>query len=119
MKSLEEQRREANFVDVVTPLTGWDEDGHLTVYRFPNDETGHGRAVQYRNAFNESLRVAMDLTRENLEIEAPDHINRRAEYEMALRVEQYRDHMAHLDYVEEKKVVGNDDPMPTDYPHDF
>lgn len=115
MNAMEDWERTAPHVDVAT----WEGDVKSPVYRFPNDETGHGRAVEYRNAFNESLRVAMGLTKENLETENPDHINRPGEYEMALRVEQYRDHMAALSYAHPPRLVGNGDPMPTNYPHDF
>lgn len=119
MSTLDEKRRTARFVDVTTPLSGWDDGGTITVYRFPNDETGHGRAVEYRNAYNESLRVAMGVSNADLELEPPDFGQRPDEYERALKAAQYRDHMAGLSYPEVKRFVGNDDPMPTDYPHEF
>jgi hypothetical protein len=119
MNRLEKQRQEANFVDVVEPLSSWDYAENVTVYRFPNDETGHGRAVDYRNAYNESLREAIGVTDADLELQPPDSGQRPGEFDRACKAERYRDHMAHLEYVKEENVIGNDDPMPTDYPHDF
>ena len=120
MSTLDERRQAAKFVDVVTPVSGWDgDDGKITVYRFPNDETGHGRAVVYRNAYNESLRQAMGVSKEDLELESPDWGQRPDEYDRAMQARQYFDHTASLSYPETKRFVGNDDPMPTDYPHDF
>lgn len=119
MSTLDEQRKNAHFVDVTAPLSGWDDAASFTLYRFPNDETGHGRAVEYRNAYNESLRQAMGLSKDDLELERPDYGLRPEEYDRALKAEQYRDHTAGLSYPREPKFIGNSDPMPTDYPHDF
>jgi len=119
VSTLEERRREAKFVDVTVPMSGWDDGSTHTVYRFPNDEIGHGRAVEYRNAYNLSLRQAMGLTEADLELERPDYGQRPEEYERALKAEQYRDHTAGLSYPRVQRFVSNDDPLPTDYPHDF
>jgi hypothetical protein len=119
VSTLEERRQSAKFVDVVIPMSGWDDDSTFTVYRFPNDETGHGRAVEYRNAFNESLRKAMGVSEADLELERPDWGQRPNEYDRALKVEQYRDKTAGLAYPETKRFVSNDAPLPTDYPHDY
>lgn len=120
MSTLEERRQEAKFVDVVAPFSGWDgDDGHFTIYRFPNDKIGNGRAVEYRNAYNESLRKATGIPQADLELERPDWKLRPDEYDRAMKAEQYRYHTAALRYPETERFVGNDDPMPTDYPHDF
>lgn len=120
MSTLEERRKAARFVDVVAPVSGWDGgDGEVTVYRFPNDETGHSRAVQYRNAYNKSLREAVEIPEADLELESPNYTLRPDEYQQALRVERYRLNTAALSYPEEKRFVSNDDPMPTDYPHGY
>lgn len=120
MSRLDEQRKNAKFVDVVAPFSGWDgDDGHFVIYRFPNDEIGHGRAVEYRNAYNESLRKAVDIPSGDLDLESPDWSKRPDEYQRALRVERYRLNTAGLRYPEAERFVGNDDPMPTDYPHNY
>lgn len=118
MKTLEERHREAKFVDVEIPVSGWDDGGSTTLYRFPNDETGHSRAVRYRNAYNLSLREAMGVAEADLELGHPEFGNP-GEYDRALKAERYRDHRAILAYPQELRFVGNDDPMPTDYPHNF
>lgn len=119
MDTLEERRQNAKFVDVQIPMSGWDDSEGMTLYRFPNDETGHGRAVEYRNAYNESMRKAMGLTKADLELERPDWGLRPDEYERAQKVENYRDRTAGLHYPRTKNFVGNGDPMPTDYPHEY
>ena len=121
MSTLEERRREAaKFVDVVTPFSAWDDDdGKFTVYRFPNDETGHSRAVEYRNAYNESLQKAMGVSEADLELERPDWGQRPDEHDRAVKVERYRDRTAGLSYPDVKRFVANDMPLPTDYPHDY
>ncbi len=120
MSTLDERRQSARFVDVTIPMSGWDDSEPFTLYRFPNDQIGHGRAVEYRNAYNKVLREAMGVSEADLELERPDWGQRPDEYDRALKVEQYQDKSAGLNYPEtEEKFVGNDDPMPTDYPHDF
>lgn len=115
MQQMDEYRRTAEFVDVVAG-----EPGQVhTVYRFPNTEEGHGRAVEYRNAYNESLREAMKIPKADLELERPDWHQRREEYDRAEKVESYRYNQAGLSYVHPPKLIGPGDPMPTDYPHDF
>lgn len=115
MQQMDEYRRTAEFVDVVAG-----EPGQVhTVYRFPNTEHGHGRAVEYRNAYNESLREAMGIPKADLELEGPDWHQRRDEYDRAEKVELYRYNQAGLSYVHPPKPVGPNDPMPTDYPHEF
>lgn len=110
-----ELRETAEHVDVTT----WSDDAKHIIHRFPNDREGHGRAVQYRNAFNASLRKAMGVTDADLELERADFNQRPGEYERALLAEMYREHTAALTYVAPVPVVGNADPLPTDYPHDF
>lgn len=115
MDNISELRKKAQFVDVVAG----ESDTASTVYRFPNDETGHGRAVQYRNAYNRSLLAGLGLTDTDLELERPDWNLRRDEYDRAMLVEQFRYNAAGLSYVLLPPVVGNNDPLPDDYPHDF
>jgi hypothetical protein len=114
MQQMDEHRRMAEFVDVVAG-----EPGQVhTVYRFPNTEHGHGRAVEYRNAYNVNLRRAMGVTDADLELEKPSHPERPDEYERAMKVESYYDESARLSYVHPPKLIANDAPLPTDYPHD-
>lgn len=119
METLDERRRHACFVNVTVPASGWGDGDRITVYRFPNDETGHARAVRYRNAYNKSLREAIGVTDADLELSQPDYSQRPGEYDRALMAEQYRDHVATLDYPQEPRLIGNGDPLPTDYPHGF
>lgn len=112
---MDEYRRSAQFVDVVTG----DREMRDTLYRFPNDELGHSRAIEYRNAYNADLRKAMGVTDADLALKQPDHQARPHEYDRAMLVETFRDASAGLSYVHPPKLIGNDDPMPTDYPHDF
>jgi hypothetical protein len=90
-----------------------------TVYRFSGTERGKARANEYAEAFNESLRKAMGLTKAELELATPDHRQRPEEYQRALIAEAYRAHSALVVTRTEVAVIGDDDPMPTDYPHDF
>lgn len=112
---LDEYRRTAEFVEVVAGAY----DMEHTVYRFPNDEIGHGRAVEYRNAYNADLRRAMGITDADLELDKPNHPERPDEYDRAMRVESYYDDSARLSYVHPPKLIANDAPLPTDYPHDY
>jgi hypothetical protein len=90
-----------------------------TVYRFVGTERGGERAKEYAAAYNESLRKAMGLTEDELKLATPDFGLRPGEYERALLAEQYRDHSALVATRSGVAVVGDDDPMPTDYPHEF
>lgn len=114
MGTMDDWRREAAFVDVVTSTC----EDEQTLYRFPNDKIGHSRAVGYRNAYNAVLRKAMGITDADLALSHPDRA-RPHEYDRAMLAETYRDASAGLSYIHPPKLVGNDDPMPTDYPHDF
>lgn len=111
----DEYRSTAEFVDVVAG----DREMERTLHRFPNDEIGHGRAVEYRNAYNADLRRAMGITDADLELEGPDWGQRPDEYDRAMKVESYYTDSASLSYVHPPKVVANDAPLPTDYPHDY
>lgn len=115
MNQMDEYRRTAPYVDV----TAGDREMESTVYRFPNDEAGHARAVEYRNAYNASLRAGMGITDADLELEKPDWGQRPGEYERAELVSMYRSESAGLSYVHPPKLVANDVPLPTDYPHDY
>jgi hypothetical protein len=94
-------------------------DEMYTVYRFPGTERGEVRANEYAAAFNESLRTAMGLTEGEVNLATPDHRQRPEEYRRALIADQYRAHSALVTTRTEVAVVGDDDPMPTNYPHDF
>lgn len=115
MKLTDEYRRTAQYVDV----TAGSYDMEHTIHRFPNDETGHARAVEYRNAYNADMRRAMGISEADLELEGPDHDARPGEYERAMHVQMYREESAGLSYVHLPEVVPNDAPLPTDYPHDY
>lgn len=115
MNQMDEYRSTAPYVDV----TAGSEDMRHTVYRFPNDETGHARAVEYRNAYNKSLRAAMNIPEADLELESPDYSQRPGEYDRAMQVAMYRSESAGLSYVHTPEVIGNEAPLPTDYPHEF
>jgi hypothetical protein len=114
MFSIEKLRQEAKFVDVTT----WSDEIEYALFRFPNDEIGHARAVEYRNAYNASLKTAMGITDDDLELQSPDWNQRPEEYDQAMHAELYRLRTAGLSYYVGPQVIGNDDPMPTDYPHD-
>lgn len=111
----DEYRRTAEFVDVVTG----DQEMRNAVYRFPNDEAGHGRAVEYRNAYNKSLLEGMGIPEADLELEGPNWNSRRGEYDRAMQVQTYYSESAGLSYVHPPKLVANDAPLPTDYPHEY
>lgn len=114
MGNMDEYRRTAEFVDVVAG----DREMSSTLYRFPNDEAGHARAVEYRNAFNTDLRKAMGITDDDLELDKADWPNRPEEYDRAMKIEEYYGDSAGLAYVHPPKLVANDAPLPTDYPHE-
>jgi hypothetical protein len=116
VNSMDEYRRSAPYVDVVG---GNDDTGETVRYRFPNTERGHGRAVEYRNAFNADLRRCMGVTDADLELERPDWGLRPGEYERAMLVESYRDHSAGLRYIHLPPIISDGDPLPTDYPHEY
>lgn len=90
-----------------------------TVHRFAGTETGERRANEYAAAYNASLRRALSVPEGDLELESPDFRARPEEYERALKVQQYREHSAIVVTRDGVTVIGDDDPMPTDYPHDF
>lgn len=90
-----------------------------TVYRFSGTERGGKRANEYAEAYNKSLRLAMGLTENELTLATPDFRLRPEEYERALLAEQYRESSALVSSRSGVAVVGDDDPMPTNYPHDF
>ena len=90
-----------------------------TVFRFPDTEKGRSRANEYAIAYNASLRVAMGLVESDLELKSPDYENRPDEYDTALKVESYRSHCAVIRETHTPPVVGDDDPLPETYPHDF
>lgn len=90
-----------------------------TVYRFAGTELGWQRANAYAAAYNNSLREAMDVPEVDLELEYPDRHSRPDEYERALPVQQYRENTAIVVTRTGVAMIGDNDPMPTDYPHDF
>ncbi len=90
-----------------------------TVYRFPGTERGKKRANEYMEGYNKSLRLAMGLTEAELTLAKPDFRLRPEEYQRALLAEQYWESSALVASRSGIAVVGDDDPMPTDYPHDF
>lgn len=111
----DEYRSTAEFVDVVAG----DREMERVLYRFPNDETGHRRAVDYRNAYNNDLWRAMGLTDADRELDKPNWGERPNEYDRAMKVEMYYADCAGLSYVHPPKLIANDAPLPTDYPHDY
>lgn len=107
--------RTADYLDVWVGPSDMD----YAIYRFPNTERGRKRAEEYRDNFNADLRRAMGVTDADLELERPDHFARPEEYERAERVERYYDHAARIVPERAIPVIGDDDPLPTDYPHDY
>lgn len=103
--------------DYYSVRAGSYEDTH-TVLRFPGTEHGKLRAAEYAEAYNESLRKAMGLTKLDLTVESPDFTNRPHEYDLAEKVDAYRGESAMVTPRYGIPIVGDDDPMPTDYPHD-
>lgn len=112
---MSEQQGESKFFVV---RAGSSDEMH-TVYRFAGTEHGEQRAKEYAAAYNESLRKAMGLTEDELKLATPDHSQRPGEYDRALVAEMYREHSALVSSRTGVAVIGDDDPMPTDYPHDF
>lgn len=90
------------------------------VRRFTGTEQGFLRAKRYAREYNESLRKAMGLTESDLELEINRlDFNRPDQYEKALTIESYREHSASVVGTNAIPVIGDNDPMPTDYPHEF
>lgn len=110
-----EWERNADFLDVRAGM----EDMETVVYRFPNTERGRKRAEEYRDRYNADLRREMGVSDADLELGEPDYSTRPEEYERARGVEVYRAQAAYIMPERAIPVVGDDDPLPTDYPHDY
>lgn len=111
VKSLNES---ADFYDVCDGLSM---RSHL--YRFTGTEEGFLRAKTYVRNYNESLRQAMEIPLADLELDKPDYLDRPDEYERAMRVQLYLEHCAVVRGADAIPVIADDEPLPTDYPHDF
>lgn len=96
-----------------------DGESLYTVHRFTGTPEGAKRAKEYADGFNASLREAMGVTEADLLLERADHGNRPDEYDRALRAETYREHSAYVRGASGIPVIGDTDPMPTEYPHGF
>lgn len=94
-------------------------DEEWTVQRFAPTETGEKRANEYAEAYNKSLCEAMGLTGVDLSMPKPNWLQRSHEYEVAAKVDRYRMESATVGPYCIGPIVGDDDPMPTDYPHNF
>jgi len=110
-----QDQRSSDFYDVMAG--GGEMRGR--VLRFAGTERGFLRAKTYTREFNESLRKAMGIPTADLELEGPDFGRRPGEYDRAMRVLQYRENSADVLPVLSVPVVGDDDPMPIDYPHEY
>jgi hypothetical protein len=111
-----QENRPADFYDVYAGP----EELRGRVFRFTGTKEGFLRAKKYARDYNESLRTAMGLTEDDLglKIENVD-LNNPEQYEKAQTVESYWDHSASVRTGHEIPVIGDGDPMPTEYPHDF
>lgn len=109
----EEQR--PDFYDV---RAGSRDEDHL-VHRFPATERGRNRADAYREAYNTSLRKGMGVTDADLDLGEPDFGKRPGEYERAELAHLYRSQAAYIRESTAVPVVGDDAPMPTEYPHGY
>lgn len=85
------------------------------VKRFPATERGKRRAQEYAENFNKRILSDLNLTHEDLSIRKPDYESRPDEYEKSLQVDLFWEARAVVIPEKEIPVVGDDDPMPTDY----
>jgi hypothetical protein len=90
-----------------------------TVYRFPGTEKGWARAKEYARAYNASLMEAMGLSEADLTLKEPNHQVRPDEFDQAFKAEVYRGERAVVSEVFSPPIVGDDDPLPDTYPHDY
>ncbi len=96
------------------------EDGRpVLVHRFPASERGQVRAEEYAARYNVDMLKSMGLKVSELGLGIPDFFGRPQEYVRALLVETYRTHAARVRGTARVPVVGDDDPLPADYPHPF
>lgn len=88
------------------------------VKRFVGTPKGKARAEEYAEKFNAALRGAMGLSPKDMEVQKPDFHQRPEQYDLASKVEMYYDQSASVSPRHGFEIIGDDDPMPTDYPYD-
>jgi hypothetical protein len=89
------------------------------VKRFIGTPKGKARAEEYTEKFNAALQEAMGLSSEDMKVQKPDFQQRPEQYDLASKVEMYFDQSASVSPRYGFEVIGDDDPMPTDYPYDY
>lgn len=89
------------------------------VKRFAGTAKGKARAEEYTEKFNAALQAAMGLSPEDMKVQKPDFQQRPEEYDLASKVEMYYSQSASVSPRYNFEVIGDNDPMPTDYPYDY